>query len=48
MEGYWCRGGGGRMEEKVDGIRSIIGRYKIYMGMLRIVREMEKPKNLYI
>ena len=47
MEGYWCRGGGGRMEEKVDGIRSIIGRYKISRTRLRIVQEMEKPKNLY-
>ena len=29
MEGYQWRGGGGRMEEKVQGIRSIIGRHKI-------------------
>ena len=41
---------GRRREEmwrKVQGIRSIIGRYKIDMGRLRIVWEMEKPKNLY-
>ena len=48
MEGYqWVnvreRGG-----EKVQGIRSIIGRYKIDRGRLRIVWEMEKPKNLYV
>ena len=36
IEGYqW--GGGGRMEEKVQGIRSINGRYKINRGRLRIV-----------
>ena len=42
---------GRRREEmwrKVQGIRSIIGRYKIDMGRLRIVWEMEKPKNLYV
>ena len=44
MEGYqW---GGGRMGEKVQGIRSINGRYKIDRGRLRIVWEVEKPKNL--
>ena len=37
--------GGERMGEKVQGIRSIIGRYKIDRGRLRIVWEMEKPKN---
>ena len=36
------------MGEKVKGIRSINGRYKIDTGKLRIVREMEKPKNLYV
>ena len=36
-----------RMREKVQGLKSIIGRYKIDRGMLRIVQEMEKPKNLY-
>ena len=35
------------MGEKVQGIRSIIGRYKINKGRLSIVREMKKPKNLY-
>ena len=33
------------MEEMVQGISSINGRYKIDRGRLRIVREMEKPKN---
>ena len=33
--------------EKVQGFKSIIGRYKIDRGVLRIVQEMEKPKNLY-
>ena len=37
-----------RMEEKVQGIRSINGRYKIDRGRLRIVQEMEKPKNLHV
>ena len=37
MEGYPQGGGGGRMREKVQGIRSIIGRYKIDKGRLRIV-----------
>ena len=36
------------MGEKVQGIRSIIGRYKIARGNLRIVWEGEKPKNLYV
>ena len=34
------------MEEKVQGLKSINGRYKIDTGMLRTVKEMEKPKNL--
>ena len=48
MEGY--RPGRGRRREggKVQGIRSINGRYKIDGGRLRIVWEMEKPKNLYV
>ena len=41
-------GRGGRMGEKVQGIRSINGRYKIDRVRLRIVWEMEKPKNLYV
>ena len=38
----------GRIGEKVQGIRSINGRYKIERGRLRIVWEMKKPKNLYV
>ena len=38
----------GGMGEKVQGIRSINGRYKIDRGSLRIAWEMEKPKNLYV
>ena len=38
----------GRMEEKVQGIRTINGRYKIDRGRLRMVWEMEKPKNLHV
>ena len=48
MEGYQQGGGEGRMGEKVQGIRSINGRYKIDRRKLRIVWEMEKPKNLYV
>ena len=40
--------GGGEWEKKVQGIRSINGRYKIDRGRLRILWEMEKPKNLYV
>ena len=36
------------MEEKVQGVRSINGRYKIDRGRLGIVWGMEKPKNLYV
>ena len=36
--------GWGRMEEKVQGIRSINGRCKIDRRRLRIVWEMEKPR----
>ena len=44
-----CQQGGrrGRMREKAQGIRSIIGRYRRDRGMLRIVQEVEKPKNVY-
>ena len=41
-------GGGERMGKMVRGLRSINGRYKIDRGRLRIVWEMEKPKNLYV
>ena len=37
----------GTMWGIVQGLRSIIGRYKIDRGLLRIIQEMEKPKNLY-
>ena len=47
MEGYQLGGGGGRMGEKVHGIRSINGRYKTDRRRLRVVWEVEKPKNLY-
>ena len=36
------------MGGKVQGIRSINGGYKIDRGRLRIVWEMEKPKNLHV
>ena len=48
MEGYWQGRGGGRMGEKVQEIRSINGSYKIDRKRLRIVLELEKPKNLYV
>ena len=48
MESYQQGRGWGRMGEKVQGIRSISGRYKIDRGRLRIVCEMEKPKNLHV
>ena len=37
MEGYQWGGAGGECREKVQGIRSIIGRHKIDRGKLRIV-----------
>ena len=48
MEGYQQGEEEGGMEEKVQEIRSINGRYKIDRGRLRIIWEMEKPKNLYV
>ena len=48
MEGYQCGRDGGKEGEKVQRISSINGRYKIDRGRLRIVWEMEKPKNLYV
>ena len=48
MEGYQQGREGGRMRERLKGIRSINGRYKIGRGSLRIVWEMEKPKNLHV
>ena len=40
--------GWGRSGAKVQGIRSMIGRHKIDRVRLRIVQEIEKPKNLYV
>ena len=40
--------GGVKWGERVQGIRSISGRYKIDRGSLRIVWETEKPKNLNV
>ena len=37
MEGYQWGAGGGRVGEKVQGISSINGRYKIDRGRLKIV-----------
>ena len=42
------KGENGGNEGKVQGTRSINGRYKIDRGRLRIVQEMEKPKNLHL
>ena len=48
MESYQQEGGKGRMREKVQGIRGINCRYRIDRERLRIVWEMEKPKNLHV
>ena len=48
MEGYQWDRGGERIGEKIQEMRSIIGRYKMDRRRLRIVQEMEKPKNLYV
>ena len=48
MESYQWGGGKGRMGGKIQGIRSINGRYKLDRGRLGIVWEMEKPKNLHV
>ena len=37
LEGYQLEGGRGRMKGNVQGLRSIIDRYKIERGMLKIV-----------
>ena len=47
MEGYQWESGRRRMGEKVQGLRSIIGKYKIGREMLRKEEEIEKPKILY-
>ena len=48
MEGYQHGSWRGRKGGKVQRTSSINGRYKIDRGRLRIVWEMEKPKNLYV
>ena len=48
MEGYQWRRLEGKMGEKVQGINSINGMYKIDGGRSRIIWEMQKPKNLYV
>ena len=48
MEDYQWRVGVGRIGEKVQGKISINCRYKIDRGRLKIVWEVEKPKNLYV
>ena len=48
MEGHQQGGGWERMGEKAQVIRSINGRYEIDKRRLRVVWEMEKPKNLYV
>ena len=48
MKGYQQRGGGGRMEEKVQGIRSINGRYKIDGGVKKSIRNGEAKKFICI
>ena len=40
--------GKGRKAEKVQGISSVNGRWKIDRGRVRIVQEMERPKNLLV
>ena len=47
MADYQLRGERCRMEGKVQGLRSTIGKYKIDRGMLKTVEDIEKPKNLY-
>ena len=48
MEGYQQGSGRGKEGGKVQRINSIDDRWKIDRGRLRIVWEMEKPKNLYV
>ena len=48
MQGHQWRVGGGEWGEKAQGIRSVTSRHKIDRGRLRIIWEMEKPKNLYV
>ena len=48
MEGYRWGGEGERMGEKVQGIRSINGRYKIDRGRLRIGWELNISQRTYV
>ena len=48
MEGYQQGSGREREELKVQRISSINDRWKIDRGRVRIVYEMQKPKNLYV
>ena len=48
MEDYQWGEGRGWVGEKVRGIRSINGRYKIDRQRLKTVWEMEKTKNIYV
>ena len=42
------RGKGSGVKKYKLGIRIVIGMYKIDRGRVRIVQEMEKPRNLYV
>ena len=48
MGSYQQGGGEVRMGGNVQRIRSINGRYKIEKVRLKIVWDIEKPKNLYV
>ena len=48
MEGYQQGGGGGRMREKVQGIRSINGRYKIDKGVKNSIGNGETRELIYM
>ena len=47
LEGYQMGGRRREVEEKVQGLRSILSRYKRDRRMSSVVQEMEKSKNLY-
>ena len=47
MEGFQWRGGGEEWGGKVQGIRSIIGRYKIDGERIRMVWETETKELIY-
>ena len=48
MKGYQQGSGRGREREKVQRISSINGGQKIDRRRVRIIQEMQKPKNLYV